>query len=201
MKTSLAWLGSLVLVLTFVASGVLPLAWFTPSMLPTVLAEAELAFLLFLWPILLRSSLDEAPQAGGLARDLGIAGGQILTLAAIATPFVVLCGRMGGTGFRAGLASQAIPAAIAAGVATLIATSRRSGLDTSRPYYLAVVTLSAGMPLAGFVLEEVGRVKGLSLEASSPFHSVVSGATGAWVLVGALFLSAGLCAAWPRRSS
>lgn len=201
MRIHIPWIGVLVLVLAVVASGVLPLPWFTPSVLPTVLVQAELAFLLFLWPLLLPRALAEANPGGGALTDLRTLTLQSAALAALALPLVVLCARTAEFGARASLASQAFPAGVAAGVGLLAVAARRSGRDPSRLYYLALATCSAGLPLAGFVLRELGGSKTLSLAACSPFHAAITGGIGAWALVGALVASAALCAAWPRRSS
>ena len=201
MRIQLTWLGVLILVLACVASGVLPLPWFTPSVLPTVLVEAELAFLLFLWPLLLPRALAEANPEGGVLRDVRTLSVQIAALAALALPLIALCARTAESGVGPCLASQALPAGIAAGVGLIAVSARRSGRDPSRPYYLLLVTCSAGLPLAGFVLREVGGLEHLSLAAGAPFHAAIADGWGAWAAVGALFGLAGLCAAWPRRSS
>gem|GEM_PF-5540715 len=201
MRTTLAWIGVLVFILAIAASGVLPFAWFTPSLLPTVLVEAELAFLLFLWPLLLPRALAEANPEGGVLRDLRALSVQGATLAALALPLVVLCAKTAEIGAGACLTTQALPAGVVAGVGLLGVAAKRSRRAPSRLYYVLLAACSAGLPLAGFVLREVGGSHRLSLAACSPFYAAVAGGWSPWALVGALLASAALCAAWPRRCS
>lgn len=201
MRTALTWLGVLGTVPAFVASEVLPFAWFTPARLPHVLTQAELAFLLFLWPALLPRSLAQTNPGGEWLGDLRAVGVQALTLVALAAPFVALCARTAEMGWQPTLAMQAFPAGVALGVGLLAVASRRSGRDTSRLYYLTLLAVTAALPLAGFVLTDVGGGRMPWLTACSPFQAAVAGDAAAWATVGALVLAAAVCAAWPRRSS
>ncbi len=201
MVVYLIWLGLLSFVLGCVASEVLPLAWFTPSLLPTVLVEAELAFLLVVWPLLLPKVLSEANPEGGLLRDVRTVALQIAALAIFALPLGLLCAAAADARAGACLAMQAFPAGIAAGVGMLAAAARRTGRDPRRVYYLALLALSAGIPLAEFVLREVASWRGPSLAACSPFYAPIAGGAPAAALVGLFLLSAAVCALWPQPSS
>ncbi len=197
----ITWLGVLVLPLAIVASEVLPFAWFTPSRLPDVLVEAELAFLLFVWPVLLPGALTQANPEGGAWRDLRTLCAQIAVLAALTAPITALCARAAEIGLGSCLASQAYPAGIAVGVGLLAVCARHAGRNPTRLYYLALVVVSAALPLTGFVLREVGGRVDLSLAACSPFHAAMAGWLARGIVVAALLAASALCAVWPRRSS
>lgn len=162
----LAWLAFLGAVAAFLLAN--PLASVTPGNFHAILVAAEIAFVLFAWPFLERGRGRTAVRAA--------------LLGALALPLALMAENMSAAGAGALIRGQVLVFALAALVSAL-----RAGEARRAPAYLLVAALlSAGLPLAAFLVREFGGADLGWLVLFSPVWAALDAGSWTSVLLAAL---------------
>jgi len=123
------------------------------------LMASELAFVLFLWPVL-----------GGKRSMLNVP--VLAVLAVISAPLVLIAASVANTGADAVLRSHLLLFSIAAAVIATWQLLRASRAAAARWYFLVVAALSGGLPLLQFLTLDLAGAQLRWLAVISPFWAM-----------------------------
>ncbi len=166
------WLSFISVVLLAALGNVLPFqaAFVTPENVFTCLIEAELFFVLVIWPFfvprLLVPKVELPTGVGGEAHLLVL---QVCVLFVVAMPIAFLCQNLAQVGAREFFNGHLLVATAACFVAALFGAARERQTRMAPWYFLGFFVLSAMLPFAHYLAVEFAGGSLRFLSAVSPF--------------------------------
>lgn len=133
--------------------------------------EAELFFVLLLWPIFIPKILEAEISLGTSIANVPMLLIQIVAFFILALPLAVICLNIGELGWQALLKGQFFVFILASVVALLFNVTFKRGKDITHLYYFVVFMFSAGAPFLYFILREYEGKELFALPLLSPFYS------------------------------
>ncbi|MHC4606590.1 MAG: hypothetical protein ACYTAF_06600 [Planctomycetota bacterium] len=171
----LYWMGSLGAVLVVVAADLLPfrLAFVSPENLFVCLIEAEIFFVLAVWPLFIPSILrlqENGPKERTHAPILFL---HILLMLLFALPLALICTSVSDAGAGLFFRGHLLVAVLAFFVAALFDLAHTLRLRIAVWYYMVFFLASAALPFLYFVIREHGASGPEFLSFFSPFWAAL----------------------------
>ena len=197
----LLWLGLTAGALLVAMADGLPvkLGFIRPDSVFTLLIEAELFFVLFIWPFFVpRLHKPVTIDASRLGTGAHLLVLQVIVLFVVALPVALLCTNLADIGTGEFLRGHLLVAVLATFVATLHDAATERGATLAPWYFLAAFIVAGGAPFADYLRWSRGGTPGL-LSHVSPFWTGARLDGAAPLIMTAVFAAAtiGLMAAVP----
>ena len=151
------------------------LAFVTPENLFLCLMEAELFFVLVIWPLFIPSLL-QAPEPEPSRADAGRAHVPVLQVGALflfALPLALVCEGVSNSGISTFFRSNLQVVALGVFVAALFNLAHHLGLRIAPWYFACLFLVSAAVPYAAFLLLEHGAGGASFARFLCPFWAVL----------------------------
>jgi hypothetical protein len=192
----LLWLGFISAALLAATADLLPfgLGAMGPESAFTCLIQAELFFVLAIWPFFIpRVVVPRMEVPAGISAEGPLLVLQVCAMFVVAMPLALLCQMLGSVGARAFFVGHLLVATAGAFVAALFGTGPERPARVAPWYFLAFFAASGLVPFAHYLSLEYSGPSLRALSAVSPFWSAADLDRGA-PLVSSLLFGAGALA-------
>jgi hypothetical protein len=170
----LLWLGFVSLIFILFFSLKLENGFITPKYIYHCLLEAELFFILILWPCLLIRILEETVLEDKRAmKQIKLIFTHIILFFVLALPLVVICEGISRWGIDIALRMHLVVFTYALFVGSVLCLGLRYGIETIPWYYLFIFLSSAGVPFFYYIGLEFLEVDLSELSIISPFWCAI----------------------------